>query len=70
MIDDAELARRSILGFGEMFAALGRGSVGPERALASQAGQGLNRAREIAQIFYRAGVPIGCSSPLVRAPDL
>lgn len=41
MIDDAELARRSILGFGEMFAALGRGSVvGPERALASQAGRG------------------------------
>ncbi len=40
MIDDAELARRSILGFGQMFAALGRGSVGPERALASQAGRG------------------------------
>ncbi len=40
MIDDAELARRSILGLGEMFAALGRGSVGPERALASQAGRG------------------------------
>ena len=30
MIDDAELARRSILGFGEMVAALGRWGVGAE----------------------------------------
>ena len=30
MIDDAELARRSILGFGEMIAALGRWGVGAE----------------------------------------
>ncbi|MBA3947789.1 MAG: GNAT family N-acetyltransferase [Herpetosiphonaceae bacterium] len=30
MLDDAELARRSILGFGEMVAALGRWSAGPE----------------------------------------
>ena len=30
MIDDAELARRSILGFGEMLAALGRWGVGAE----------------------------------------
>lgn len=29
-MDDAELARRSLLGFGEMAAALGRWSVGPE----------------------------------------
>ena len=28
MIDDSELARRSILGFGEMVAALGRWGVG------------------------------------------
>ncbi|MDG3002204.1 GNAT family N-acetyltransferase [Paludisphaera mucosa] len=30
MLDDSELARRSILGFGEMIAALGRWGVGPE----------------------------------------
>jgi ribosomal protein S18 acetylase RimI-like enzyme len=30
MIDDTELARRSVLGFGEMLAALGRWGVGPQ----------------------------------------
>lgn len=49
-IDDAELARRSILGFGEMVAALGRWGVGPETELRRPDALG-------ARIDAAAGVP-------------
>ncbi len=64
MIDDAELARRSILGFGEMIAALGRWGVGAEAEVRRPDALG---ARIVAAIdnpwFDAAVVPAGEAPP-------
>jgi ribosomal protein S18 acetylase RimI-like enzyme len=64
MINDAELARRSMLGFGEMLAALGRSSVGLEAEVRLPNALGA-RIEAVAEnpFFNAAIVPIGEEPP-------
>jgi GNAT superfamily N-acetyltransferase len=64
VIDDAELARRSILGFGEMMATLGRWSAGPEVEVRwpNAVGARIDAAGEN-PYFNAAIVPIGAAPP-------
>ena len=63
-MDDAELARRSILGFGEMLAVLGRWSAGPESEVRwpNALGARIDAAGENPW-FNAAVVPIGATPP-------
>lgn len=64
MIDDAELARRSILGFGELIAALGRWSVGPEAEIRWPNAVGARIAAAADNPFFDAAiVPVGAVPP-------
>ncbi len=64
MIDDAELARRSILGFGEMVAALGRWGVGPEAEVRRPDALGARIGTAIDNPWFDAAVvPAGASPP-------
>lgn len=64
MIDDAELARRSILGFGEMLAALGRWGVGPQAEVRRPDALGARiDAAADNPWFDGAVVPLGAAPP-------
>jgi GNAT superfamily N-acetyltransferase len=63
-MDDAELARRSILGFGEMMAALGRGSAGPDAVVRRPNAIGARVVRAAGNPWFDgAVVPPGMAPP-------
>lgn len=64
MMDDTELARRSILGFGEMVAALGRWSAGPGAVVRRPDAVGARIDAAHGNPFFDAAiVPLGAAPP-------